>query len=959
MCRHDVRTAVLTCFAALLLSAATALHAQKFYPDDPLTAEPPPEAVVDPEPRQLSGALELVNATLGHPGEWQPADGVIGALGINTLGEVLDGPWFVNRHARKRMTPHELVRGPGNDHAPAADGPLRVLSLRPFTMRPGMLVADRANRMYLLRFDPRGYPETATGAEMVSSRLLYAAGYHVAEAYLLTVDRDRLLVTDGSEITSSAGRTRSLRPDEIDRFLKQMAPAADGRFRAVALYIDEEWQELLGPYQMFGTRSDDPNDIVPHEHRREQRGLFVLCAWINHSSMRAQHTQDALVVSNGVPHLRHYLTDLRPTLGSGYREPKRVQEGNDPMFDRHSVLENIVGLGVWAPAWMRAKYPHLRGVGHVEAATFDPERWVTVERLAPFENRLPDDEYWGARIVLSFTDADISAVVGAGAYSDPEASAWIARVLRERRDRIGRTYLDKVLPLDDFGIVNGALQYEDLAQKYGFREGQRQVTVRWARLDNDSGQLTDLEQSNPAPAVPDAVNRAEPGTYFAAILTADDPSKTVTVYVRTGAPLEIVGLERSWPGKQLVPGRPEPGNDVQRFASLLPEQQRLYAPFAQSDMAAAGRSMTVEQHFDSEPVAERTTYEAVTHAAIRSRLTDADGNDLGRAFDLIARVDRIHGQYAGRSGDQQFRIYVDLKPGAVDILERSTQFFRDEENTVYHVGYPMSFRQTGKDPTMQFSVSEDGLRADIDVDYRSSKAPKSLFNGHLTAANSDIRAGDNLERHNGRWSGLIAWWREVLGRLTDRREAADDTTSLALGRSLKSPTATPPDRPRGTVIPDVSDTVQEFLSDWLVRRKIDEALDRVSTRAAACLNIDDDAASERLESDAARRELRNLMRYSSDQLGRRATLAGAVDAVQPSRQDLTVVSHPYQSDFALLEMTASQAAPFLCGSAAGLENKAFYGVLFRFKRAGAGVLGLLWAREADEWRVVAYRVFEI
>ena len=44
---------------------------------------------------------------------------------------------------------------------------------------------------------------------------------------------------------------------------------------------------------------------------------------------------------------------------------------------------------------------------------------------------------------------------------------------------------------------------------------------------------------------------------------------------------------------------------------------------------------------------------------------------------------------------------------------------------------------------MQISMSEDGLQADIDVDYRSSGSPQSLFNGHLTASNSDIRAGEN------------------------------------------------------------------------------------------------------------------------------------------------------------------------------------------------------------------------
>ena len=159
----------------------------------------------------------------------------------------------------------------------------------------------------------------------------------------------------------------------------------------------------------------------------------------------------------------------------------------------------------------------------------------------------------------------------------------------------------------------------------------------------------------------------------------------------------------------------------------------------------------------------KTTFDAVTHALMTTRLTDASGADLGDALSLVFEVDSVRGEIEGASGDRQFRVYARLVQDAVDTLKRSREFKRSADNSVYHKGYPISYRGEGGVPSIQFSIALDSRRVDIDVDYRSSSFPAGLFNGHLTASNSDVRAGNNYERHLNHWTGFQNWWRSFFG----------------------------------------------------------------------------------------------------------------------------------------------------------------------------------------------------
>src|SRR5215471_6781027 len=133
-------------------------------------------------------------------------------------------------------------------------------------------------------------------------------------------------------------------------------------------------------------------------------------------------------------------------------------------------------------------------------------------------------------------------------------------------------------------------------------------------------------------------------------------------------------------------------NIGQSYAQLRPEQRRLVDELVSRYNATSGGTSVPELAYDNARMSVRTTFDAVTHALLNAKLTDAQGRSLGRALDLVDAVDEVMGEESGVRGDRQFRLYVYLKPGAMEILAKSQEFFRDKDNATYHKGFPISYR---------------------------------------------------------------------------------------------------------------------------------------------------------------------------------------------------------------------------------------------------------------------------
>lgn len=531
--------AVILFLATCVAAAGQAPH-PKFFHDDPLVAEPPPRPVTGIASRKLSDYFDILWHLLKTPGEEQHEGAWIAAQGVNTLGDPMEGAWWERRHYWRRMTPAELARGPERDVAPAMDGPWTVVSAKTEGVTPGFVILDRHRRRYFVKFDPATNPEMATGADQISLKIFYALGYHVPENYLISFDPELLELGEDVAVEDRLGRKRAMTRRDLFEILERVHRGPDGRYRATASLAVPG--KPLGPYRYFGTRSDDPNDVVPHEHRRDLRGMRLAAAWVKHDDSRAINTFDSLTDGPSGAYVKHYQLDFGSTLGSASYKPDSPRAGGEYLFGWKQAGVQLLTLGLAVPGWARADYPDIPAVGRFESRRFRPDQWVPEYPNPAFLNSLPDDEFWMAKQILNLRDEEIRTIVGTARYSDPRAAEWIAACLIERRDKIGRAAFAKVLPIDRFEIAGGRLAWQDLAANAGL-DAPLDIRVRWFAYDNerDASEPIPGAESALLPPVPDS------GYVMASLESASRPRQVVRVYVRNrAAEVRIVGVERTW-----------------------------------------------------------------------------------------------------------------------------------------------------------------------------------------------------------------------------------------------------------------------------------------------------------------------------------------------------------------------------------------------------------------------------
>jgi hypothetical protein len=128
-------------------------------------------------------------------------------------------------------------------------------------------------------------------------------------------------------------------------------------------------------------------------------------------------------------------------------------------------------MGLVPKAWERTRFSDL-AIGRFDSGSFEPDQWKSNYPNPAFLRRRPEDDFWAAKQVMAFTNGDIRAIVETARLSDFRAAEYIIATLAQRRDKIGRVFFSKILPLDHFRVVNSELLFDDLAVKYGFKPPQ-------------------------------------------------------------------------------------------------------------------------------------------------------------------------------------------------------------------------------------------------------------------------------------------------------------------------------------------------------------------------------------------------------------------------------------------------------------------------------------------------------
>jgi hypothetical protein len=384
------------------------------------------------------------------------------AINVNSLDEVPDSAWFTNRIGVRPMDLAELLRGacqPSDvlDGATATEGSWVIDRGKPNGASPGFRISVGGSRRYMLKTDTKLQPERPSAASVIGAAIYHAVGFFTSCEQIVYFRPSVLQLTPGLRYEDNTGIERSFDTKALQLVFDETSRRGELMRMQASAWLPGY---LIGPFRYEGTRRDDPNDVIPHQHRRELRGGRLLAAWLHHFDAREQNSMDTWIADrkdapgSSPGHVRHYYLDTSDCFGSEWEwDLVSRRLGHAYLLDFGYMLADFFTLGIPSRPWDRLQRTPGREIfGYFNVEEFVPEKWKNEYPNAAFSRMTEADGAWMARILARFTPQMLVELAKLGQFQDPGNAAFLAQVLQGRLERILQRYLTRLSPITDLRV---------------------------------------------------------------------------------------------------------------------------------------------------------------------------------------------------------------------------------------------------------------------------------------------------------------------------------------------------------------------------------------------------------------------------------------------------------------------------------------------------------------------------
>ncbi len=294
-----------------------------------------------------------------------------------------------------------------------------------------------------------------------------------------------------------------------------------------------------------------------------------------------------------------------------------------------------------------------------------------------------------------------------------------------------------------------------------------------------------------------------------------------------------MGLDRSWPGKNVVTLPPPAARRPSRLCRLVAASAGAVSDIRRQLQRRArkpvhGRGRIRAHH------RLRANHVLRRHARAAAHATDRRRRRPSRAGHRSGRVGQSDRRTVRRPGRRPaVPALRHVEAGHARAAREEPRILRATTRTPFTTsGSRIRTDRPGKNRTFSFRCPRTGCGR-MSTWTTGRAAARSLSSTDTSPRPTPTCAPATTRRlHNARWSGLILWWQDLFGKLPVASSGRTLTSPTAPGRRARRRPSLRTVR-RARAPEKIEDAAQEFLTDWLVRRQYDQALEFLSPQAYA------------------------------------------------------------------------------------------------------------------------------